>query len=297
MQDATGGPIPLEPGLRLLRAPNPAPMTFTGTNTYILGEGRVAVIDPGPALPAHLDAILAALAPGETVSHIFVTHSHLDHSPLARPLSEATGAPVLAFGGAFAGRSARMEALARQGTFGGGEGIDLDFSPDEALVDGAVVSGEGWSLQAVHTPGHLGNHLCFAWGDRVFSGDHVMGWASSLVSPPDGDMGAYMESLARLAALGARRLHPGHGDPVEDPADRIAFLTNHRRERESQILAALEAGATDAAALARRIYTDTPAALMGAATRNVLAHLLDLEDRNQISRTGTPGPGTVYRRM
>ncbi|MCV2868729.1 MBL fold metallo-hydrolase [Defluviimonas sp. WL0002] len=297
MQDRIGGPVQLEPGLRLLRAPNPSPMTHTGTNTYILGAGRVAVIDPGPDMALHLAAILATLAKGETVSHIFVTHSHLDHSPLARGLAEATGAPVLAFGDARAGRSARMSALALEETVGGGEGIDHDFRPDEELPDGTLVEGQGWSLRAIHTPGHLGNHLCFAWGDRVFSGDHVMGWASSLVSPPDGDMGAYMESLDKLARHGATRLYPGHGEPVENPAGRIAFLASHRREREAQILAALSEGQADAAAIARLIYTDIPPALLGAAARNVLAHLVDLEERSLVAPHERPGETPVFRRI
>ncbi|MCT8329098.1 MBL fold metallo-hydrolase [Albidovulum sediminis] len=283
-----------EPGLRVLRAPNPGPMTHSGTNTYILGEGRVAVIDPGPALAPHLAAILAALAPGEKVSHILVTHSHADHSPLARPLAEATGAPVLAFGDAAAGRSPRMADLALEGALGGGEGVDAAFRPDVAIGDGAVIDGDGWTLRAIHTPGHIGNHLCLAWGDRVFSGDHVMGWATSLVSPPDGDMGAYMQSLDRLAAEGAARLFPGHGDPVDDPAARIAALAAHRREREAQILAALAGGAADVPALAARIYTDTPAALLPAATRNVLAHLVDLMDRNLVECDGTPGTASRF---
>lgn len=283
----------LEPGLRRVLAPNPAPMTHTGTNTYILGSGRVAVIDPGPALAAHLSAILGALAPRETISHIFVTHAHADHSPLARPLSQATGAPVLAFGDARSGRSAMMEALAAGG-LEGGEGVDMDFRPDVILTDGDVVTGETWDLRAIHTPGHMGNHICLAWGDRVFSGDHVMGWASSLVSPPDGDMGAYMLSLDRLAAEGATRLHPGHGDPVANPADRIAFLAAHRREREAQVLAALSDGAADAQALARRIYTDTAPALLPAATRNVLAHLIDLYDRKLITCDEIPGRETPF---
>ncbi|MCB2131739.1 MAG: MBL fold metallo-hydrolase [Rhodobacteraceae bacterium] len=296
MNDTTGVMRP-EPGLRLLRAPNPGPMTFTGTNTYLLGEGRVAVIDPGPDQPAHLSAILAALAPGECVSHIFVTHSHADHSPLSRALAAETGAPVLAFGDARSGRSARMEALAAEGGIGGGEGLDAAFRPDEALADGTVVEGAGWALRAIHTPGHIGNHLCLAWGNRIFSGDHVMGWASSLVSPPDGDMGAYMTSLARLAAEGATRLYPGHGDPVARPAERIVALTVHRREREAQILAALREAPSDAAGLAARIYIETPPALLAAATRNVLAHLVDLEDRNLVACEGPLHPDAVFRQI
>src|SRR5690606_22452615 len=176
-------------------------MTERGTNTYLLGEGAVSVIDPGPADPAHLAAIRAALAPGERIARIFVTHAHKDHSPLARPLAEATGAPVLAFGDARAGRSARMAALGDE--VGGGEGVDAGFAPDEILRDGARIEAGGRLLEAVHTPGHFGNHLCFRWGSALFSGDHVMGWAPSLVSPPDGDLTDFMASLDRLEPLGA----------------------------------------------------------------------------------------------
>lgn len=284
-----------EPGLRRVLAPNPSPMTENGTNSYILGEGRVAVIDPGPADPAHLAALLAALAPGERVSHIFVTHAHLDHSALARPLAEATGAPVLAFGTAIAGRSARMAALAARSRLAGGEGVDRGFVPDLTLADGDEVAGEGWHLRALHTPGHFGNHLSLVWGDAVFSGDHVMGWASSLISPPDGDMGAYMASLAHLAAACPARLYPGHGAVVADAAVRIGELTAHRLAREAAIRAALAEGPVDAASLAARLYHDTPAALLPAAARNVLAHLIDLTDRNIAEPESDPGYSTRFR--
>lgn len=287
-----------EPGLRVVLAPNPSPMTLHGTNTYIIGEGTVAVIDPGPEHGGHLAAILAALGPGERISHILVTHSHLDHSPLARRLSGETGAPVLAFGGPTAGRSATMSALAEGGRIGGGEGIDADFRPDVTLGDGAYVEGEGWQLRAIHTPGHLGNHLCFATdlpgGTAIFTGDHVMGWSTSLVSPPDGDMGAFLRSLDRLAMEPALRYYPAHGGPVGDPAARLAELTCHRRARETQILAALAEGAAGASAVARRIYTDTPPALMPAAERNVLAHLIDLSARKLVAPSGQLRADSIF---
>ena len=276
----------LAPGLRVVLAPNPSPMTLHGTNTYLLGEGSVAVIDPGPDHAPHLDAILAALAPGERISHILVTHAHRDHSPLSRALSRAAGAPVLAYGGATAGRSRTMARLAATGAIEGGEGVDTEFMPDVMLADGETVDGRTWSVKALHTPGHFANHLSFLWRDAIFCGDHVMGWNSSLVSPPDGDMGAYMASLDRLAAEGARRLYSGHGDPVEDPALRIAELVRHRRGREAAILAALAGGPADAATLARAIYTDLPPGVLPAAERNVLAHLIDLEERNLVRTEG-----------
>lgn len=281
-----GVPVVLEKGLRLILARNPSPMTLHGTNTYVIGQGKVAVIDPGPDDPAHLDSILGALKKGDSISHIFVTHAHLDHSPLARRLSAATGAPVLAYGDAVAGRSGAMSLLAESENIGGGEGVDHRFSPDICLADGARICGEDWEIEAIHTPGHFSNHLAFRWGKVVFSGDHVMGWSSSLVSPPDGDMGAYMTSLDRLAAVGATRLYPGHGAPVAAPGDRIAFLTAHRRGREAGIIAALARSTADAQTLARQLYTDTPAHLLGAASRNVFAHLLDLTERRIAAPVG-----------
>lgn len=274
----------LEPGLRRILAPNPSPMTYWGTNTFVLGEGAVTVVDPGPALPGHLDAILAGLAPGERVAQILVTHAHTDHSPLARPLAEATGAPVFAYGDAFAGRSAVMEGLAASGLAAGGEGIDAAFAPDEILGHGARLDiGGGLTIEAIWTPGHLSNHLSFALGDAVLTGDHVMGWASTLISPPDGDLSAFMASCETLLARPARVFHPAHGAPVEDPAGRLAWLTAHRRGRETEILGALGAGPADAAALARTIYTDTPPALLPAAERNVFAHLIDLHARGLVA--------------
>lgn len=270
-----------EPGLRMVLAPNPSPMTHWGTNTFLLGEGEVAVIDPGPADPRHLSALLAALRPGERVTHILVTHAHLDHSPLARPLAEATGAPVLAFGDAASGRSARMTGM--QG-LGGGEGLDHAFRPDETLADGDRIDRPGWSLTALHTPGHLGGHLCFDWQGRLFTGDHIMGWAPSLVSPPEGDMTDYMASLERVANGPWRRGYPAHGDPIPDLPARAAALIAHRRGRESAILAALQ-DELDLEQLLARVYVDTPPALLPAARRNLIAHLIDLQSNSQILMT------------
>lgn len=274
----------LEPGLRRILAPNPSPMTEAGTNTYLLGEDAVAVIDPGPDDPDHLEAILAAVR-GAVVSHILVTHAHRDHSALARRLAKRTGAPVLAYGDARAGRSAAMQAW---GGLGGGEGTDLDFAPDLAIEDGGEVRGTGWKITALWTPGHFGNHMTFLWNGAAFTGDLVMGWASSLVSPPDGDLTDFMASCARLRALGPRRLYPGHGAPVDAPAERIDWLLAHRRGREAQILDRLAEGPSDAEGLARRIYAETPPELLPAATRNVLAHLVDLHGRGIVGAEGAP---------
>lgn len=266
-------------GIRRILAPNPSAMTFWGTNTYLLGDSDVAVIDPGPDNAGHMRAILGALRDGARIGHIFVTHAHLDHAPLARRLSRATGAPVCAFGPATAGRSAVMTRLAGAGLMGGGEGVDRAFVPDVTLSDGQTVAGDGWTLTALWTPGHFGNHLCFATGDAVFTGDLVMGWASSLVSPPDGDLGDFMASCARLADIPARVFHPGHGAPVTAPRARLDWLMAHRRAREAAIRSHLGERADTAAGLARRIYTDIAPALQPAAARNVLAHLIDLTER------------------
>lgn len=284
-----GVPLTLAPGLRLVLAPNPSPMTERGTNTYLLGEGTVSVIDPGPADPAHLAAILSALAPGERVAQILVTHAHKDHSPLARPLAEATGAPVLGFGDARAGRSARMAALA--GAVGGGEGVDAAFAPDARLADGAEVEAGGRLLRAVHTPGHFGNHLCFLWGEALFTGDHVMGWAPSLVSPPDGDLTDFMASLDRIEALGPLRYYPGHGAPVAAGPERVRGLRAHRQAREAAIRDAVAGGAATLPAITDAVYLDVAPALLPAAARNVLAHLIDLEARGLVAFDGPPGAG------
>lgn len=290
----TGAAEVLEPGIRRILAPNPSPMTFRGTNTYLVGEGRVAVIDPGPALPAHQRAILDALKPGETISHIFVTHSHIDHSPLAAPLSEATGAAVHAFGDSLAGRSEVMQRLAASGLTGGGEGVDADFAPHEMLADEIVVDGADWRLTALWTPGHFGNHLCFACGDAVFTGDQVMGWASTMVSPPDGDLSAFLASTARLAARGDRVFYPGHGGAITDPSARADWLIAHRMGREREILARLDGSGTDIPSLTRAIYTEVPDALIPAAERNVFAHLIDLHWKNKVYAVPRLSPSAQF---
>lgn len=278
--------IEIAPGLRRILAPNPSPMTYRGTNTYVLGTRALAVIDPGPNDPVHLDAILAAVGPGQTISHILVTHSHVDHSPLAAPLAAHCNAPVLAFGGPEAGRSAVMTRLAEAGMAGGGEGIDTAFAPDIHLADGATVSGDGWTLEVIHTPGHLGNHIALAWGKSCFTADHVMGWASSLVSPPDGDLTDFMASCERLRARDWEVFYPGHGAPVTNPSQRLDWLIAHRQSREAAILNALTLGPATAASLAAAIYTETPPALLPAAARNVFAHLVDLTGKFQAAPIG-----------
>jgi hydroxyacylglutathione hydrolase len=274
----------IEPGIRLVRAPNPSPMTHTGTNTWIVGQGAVAVIDPGPDMPAHLRVIESALHPDEAVAAVLVTHAHHDHTALAGRLAERWGAPVLGAGGMAVRRRPAMARLAARGDLGGGEGVDWGFTPDRVLEDGDVTEAGGGRLEAIATPGHTADHLAFAWGDVVFTGDHVMGWASSLVSPPDGDLTSFMESCRRLAARPARIFCPGHGAPVEDPPGRIAWLLAHREQRETQILSALATGGpATPRALTAVIYVDTPPSLLPAAERNVLAHLVALEEAGRVT--------------
>jgi glyoxylase-like metal-dependent hydrolase (beta-lactamase superfamily II) len=280
-----GQPLALAPDLRLVLAPNASPMTHWGTNTWLLGSGAVTVIDPGPGDPGHIAAILASLEGGERVAQILVTHAHVDHSPGARLLAEATGAPVLAMGDARAGRSARMAALADL-PIGGGEGVDAAFAPDRRLADDEVLEAAGRPLRALYTPGHFGNHMCFLWDGALFSGDHVMGWAPSLVSPPDGDLTDFMASLRRLQSLGALMLLPGHGPPVADGQARIDELHAHRLGRESAIRAAIAAGADTVSAITRAVYVDVDPALLPAAERNVFAHVIDLEARGLIAADG-----------
>lgn len=287
----------IAPQIRRLLAPNPSPMTGPGTNSYLIGEGKdLILLDPGPDDPAHLAALEAALAPGERLAAIVVTHAHKDHSAAAPRLAARSGAPVLAFGDATAGRSPLMQRLTTAGLPGGGEGVDTAFRPDHSLPDGAQIPCGSTHLRVIHTPGHMGGHICLAFGDVLFSGDHAMGWASSLISPPDGDMGAYMASLARLAAAPWSLMLPGHGPEVTRVAERLADLLTHRQSREAEVLLALSHAPATAQALTRRIYHSTPAPLLPAAQRNVLAHLLDLMDRNHITCALPLGPETIFAR-
>jgi glyoxylase-like metal-dependent hydrolase (beta-lactamase superfamily II) len=271
-------------GVRRILAPNPSAMTGPGTNTYLIGEGPdVLLLDPGPDVGSHLAAVLAALGPDEAVAGIIVTHAHRDHSEAAPRLAAATGAPVLAFGRATDGRSAAMQRLAEAGLVSGGEGVDTGFAPDRLLADGETLPSGSGNLRVLHTPGHMGGHICLGFGDILFSGDHAMGWSTSLVSPPDGDMRDYMASLDRLQQQRWSLMLPGHGEAVMAVADRLEALARHRRQREAEILTALETRPLTLSMLTRKIYADLPRALLPAARRNTLAHVIDLAERKEIT--------------
>ena len=284
--------------LRIL-APNPSPMTFRGTNTYLLGEKSLALIDPGPDSETHFNAIMGSIKRDQRISHIMVTHSHIDHSPLAKRVSEQTSAPILAFGSSLTGKSLIMSKLT---DLGGGEGLDHNFIPDIVLKDGDITTGDGWTLEALHTPGHLGNHLCFCWKERnvLFSGDLVMGWATSMVSPPDGDLTDFMDSILRLMKRENDVLYyPGHGAPIKNPKKRLEDLFVHRKKRESEILSALQQGLNTVYQITKKVYADLDSKLISAAQRNVLAHLIDLTSRNLCSVRGpiTPKAKFIFKEL
>lgn len=281
-------------GIRRLLAPNPSPLTGPGTNGYIVGEGSVAVVDPGPDDDGHLAAWLDALA-GEEVSHILVTHAHLDHSGLAPRLSDAVGAPVAGFGRWDAGRSATMERLAGLPGITGGEGVDRSFDPDICIGDRETIVGPDWRIEARHVPGHFAGHLAFAVGDVALTGDHVLGWTSTVISPPDGDLRQFLASCDRLRGLDAPVFLPGHGEPIADPGARLDWLVHHRRERERQIISALSEGEMGIGDLVDRLYAATPRPLWPAAARNVLAHIVALFEEGRVLASPDLGTGARFR--
>ncbi|NIJ08921.1 glyoxylase-like metal-dependent hydrolase (beta-lactamase superfamily II) [Sphingomonas vulcanisoli] len=267
----------IDPLIRRLLAPNPSPFTYTGTQTYLVGRGEVAVIDPGPAEPAHIDSILAATK-GERIAAIVCTHTHRDHSPAAALLKQATGASIVGC----APLSLDDDGPRADAAF------DTTYSPDRVLADGESIAGEGWNLRAVATPGHTSNHLCYAVAENgaLFSGDHVMGWSTSVVSPPDGDMGDYMASLDKLQARDDRMYFPAHGEPIDNPQRFVRGLAGHRKSREGQIKRLLEEAHQTIPAMVARMYVGLDPKLIGAAGRSVLAHLIDLETRGIAWRQG-----------
>jgi glyoxylase-like metal-dependent hydrolase (beta-lactamase superfamily II) len=279
------------PGVRRLLCDNPSPFTFTGTVSYIVGRGKVAIVDPGPDSEAHAKALLGAVR-GETVTHVFVTHTHKDHSPNTARIKAATGARVYAEGPHRASRP-RFESEKHSPE----SGADRDFRPDVRLRDGEVVSGGGWALEAVTTPGHTANHLAFAWKDRniLFAGDHVMGWSTTIVAPPDGSMADYMASLEKLSRRDEQLYFSGHGPEIRDGPRFVRYLARHRRAREASILHRLAKGEADIPTLVRAIYIGLDPRLSGAAGYSVLAHLEDLVARGLVLTDGDPVIGGRYR--
>lgn len=272
--------VALSPRVSRLLARNPGPFTFKGTGVYVVGDRDIAVIDPGPDLPEHLDALRRAIA-GKRVSHILVTHTHSDHSPAARPLKEWTGAPTYAFGPHGSGKvedgGVRME-----------EGGDMDFVPDVRVKDGDIVRGDGFTFECVYTPGHTSNHMCFALKEEkaLFTGDHIMGWSTTVVTPPDGDMAQYMASVKKLIARDDEILYPTHGAPVTDPKPFLKAYLEHRVDRENQILACLRDGVNTIPAMVARMYADVDKRLHPAASRSVLAHLIQLVGEGRVTKAG-----------
>lgn len=277
------------PGVRRIIANNPGPFTYTGTGTYIIGTGEVAVIDPGPSRDAHLDALLQELE-GETVTHILITHTHSDHCGLATRFAQKTGAPLYGYG-AHPVREKEHDAPDLD------EGADRSYKPDIFLKHGDVLEGPTWRIETVHTPGHLSNHLCFALPEQkaLFTGDHMMGWATTVVAPPDGDMGAYLDSLDLLLARDDDIYFPTHGAPIENPRRFVRAVRTHRLMRDAQIIEQLKKGRTGIKEIVAAMYADIDKRLHGAAALNVLAHLIRLVRIGSVTCDGEPGMKSAYR--
>ncbi|CDX55449.1 conserved hypothetical protein [Mesorhizobium plurifarium] len=281
---AYGRAVAVAPDVLRVTARNPSPFTFHGTNSYLVGRDTLAVIDPGPEDDAHLETLLAAIA-GRPVSHIFVSHTHRDHSPLAARLKELTGAPTLAEGPHRPARPLRIGEVNPLDA-----SADLAFVPDVVLADDALTQGDGWAIRTVLTPGHTANHAVFALegAGTLFSADHVMAWSTSIVAPPDGAMADYMSSLDKLLAREDRMLLPGHGGPVTAPGRFMRGLKTHRKMRERAILERIRAGDRTITEMVAAIYRDTDPRLHGAAGLSVLAHLEDLVARGLVITEGDP---------
>lgn len=291
-----GEVVQVSPLVRRVIANNPSKYTYLGTGTYIVGHEDVAVIDPGPMLDDHRDALAAALE-GARVRAILVTHCHSDHSPLAAWLHETTGAPTFAFGPhGTAETDSDVDAAIEEGVTLE-ETTDTAFAPDVRVGDGEVVAmGAGWTLHAVYTPGHTSNHMCYALDEErsLFTGDHVMGWSTTVVSPPDGDMRDYIESLRKVIGRDDATLWPTHGAPVTSPKAFLEAFLVHRLEREAQVLAAVRSGLSDVDGMVKAMYADVREELHRAAARSVLSHLIKLVDDGSVTVEGKIGPAASY---
>lgn len=278
----------LSPMVQRVVADNPGPFTYTGTGVFIVGGENVAVIDPGPNTPAHKAALDKALD-GRTVTHVLVTHHHIDHSPLAKPLAEAHNCQVYGYGlqpRPPQGGEVRLEA-----------GDDLSFKPDVEIRDGKIIKGDGWTIEAIHTPGHTSNHLCYDFKEEntLFSGDHIMGWSTSVVSPPDGDMGDYLNSLRRVFDRRFDILRPTHGPAIEDVDVFVKAYIDHRLARETQITEALKSGLSDTFEIVAKLYTDVDKRLHPAAAHSVLSHLIHMRQNGRVKADGPDGLKQSYR--
>lgn len=278
----------LSPLVGRVIADNPGPFTFTGTGVYIIGDKNVAVIDPGPKTENHVKALKKALE-GRTVTHVLVTHHHMDHSPMAGPLAEEHGCKVYGFGQQARtpiGGEVRLEA-----------GDDLGFQPDVEIRDGFLVDGDGWTIDAIHTPGHTSNHMCYALHEEnlLFSGDHIMGWSTSVVSPPDGHMGDYLNSLERILERDFARIWPTHGPSIDNPKTFVTAYIEHRRAREEQICAALSEGLTSISDIVAKLYAHVDKRLHPAAAHSVLSHLIHMRETGRVCSGNTDGLRGEYK--
>jgi glyoxylase-like metal-dependent hydrolase (beta-lactamase superfamily II) len=290
-EPAYGEAVAVAPDVLRLTVDNPSPFTFHGTNSYIIGHDTLAVIDPGPENEAHLASLLKAFR-GRPVSHIFVSHTHRDHSPLTPRLKAATGATVVAEGPHRPARPLRIGEINPLDA-----SADMEFKPDHALADGEVIAGDGWSIGGVFTPGHAANHMCFSLEGTglLFSADHVMAWSTSIVAPPDGAMSDYMASLEKLLGRDDRLYLPGHGGPVVNPGQFVRGLKAHRKMRERAILERLSAGDRTIPEMVATIYRSTDPRLHGAAGLSVLAHIEDLVGRGEVAAEGDVAIDSTYR--
>ena len=274
----------LQDDLVVITANNASPMTFTGTRSYILGTDNLIVIDPGPENNQHFKSIMDYVGKRK-VTDIIITHSHVDHSPLSRRLKNETGASIIGFGSADEARTSFMKKLSSSLDLGGEEGIDQDLTLDEKVIDKQMLKKNDYTIEVIHTPGHLSNHICLSIKEKkaLFSGDHVMGWATTLISPPDGDLGSFMKSLEKLSKRDEQVYYPGHGKPVKDPKQMVLAQIAHRRDREIQILKSISKISRTPAEIVEEVYVGLNPMLKPAAVRNVLAHLIDLYEREKVS--------------
>ena len=277
----------LSPSVQRVVADNPGPFTYTGTGVYIIGDKNVAVIDPGPQTPNHMAALDRALE-GRTVTHVLVTHHHIDHSPMAAPLAKKHGCKVYGYGKqmrAPEGGEIRLEA-----------GDDLTFKPDVDIRNGTVIEGDGWTIEAIHTPGHTSNHMCFALREEniLFSGDHIMGWSTSVVSPPDGHMGDYLRSLEDIRRREFTTIWPTHGPAITEPKPFVEAYIAHRHKREAQILSVLDQGVTKISEMVQILYADINPRLHPAAAHSVLSHLIYLCESGRVTCDGVPSIKSEY---